>query len=329
MAAQDIEHAVRVHDYIATLEELTDSSLKTSPIVLGVPSQPIILKMSDSPKSYSEYVEPLYEDIGDHDLLFKAMRTGWPCINSYSKKIPKQQEKYCQQWNHAHAFGIAKERGYSVADELLKEQQVAYGECEAYYAVRETLHGKNSGIWLRKPNFDSFVKSYIRWHKSVKLITSQFIIPSSGYENTVPYILDQLWLIAHNDDCVRLLGLEIDGEHHIFNRGQSKTLGRDKYLKELGYELYRVASWWCRVDPYRVVCEFLKASGIFPDALNYLIGSELTSINEYKCGLCHAPMVRSNWDWIQECQIGRSTVLAHKSCITHQEKRTRYHHFVS
>lgn len=318
MAAQDIEHAVKVHEYIATLEELTDLPLKTSSVILEAPSQTIIFEMSDFPKSCSEYVEPLYEDIGDHDLLFKAMRTGWSSINSYSKKVPKQQEKYCQQWNHDHALNIAKERGYPVADELLK-QQVAYGECEAYHAVREILHGRNSGIWLRKPNFDLFVRDYIRWHKSVKLITSQFIAPSSGYRNTIPYILDQLWLVAHNENQVRLLGLEVNGEHHIFNHGQSKTFGRDKYLKELGYELYRVASWWCRVDPYRVVCEFLKVSGIFPDALDYLIGSELTSIRDYRCGICHIPMVRSSWDWIQKCQIGSSTVLAHKSCVIQQE----------
>jgi len=315
MAAQDVAHAVRVHDYIATLEELTDLSLKDSPIILESPSQPVILKIPNLQKSYSEYVEPLYEDIGDHDLLFKAIRTGWPSMNSCARKVPRQQIKYGQQWNHAYALNIAQQRGYIVADDLLK-QQVAYGEYEAYYAAREILYGKTAEIWSRKPNFKTFVQDYIHWHTRVKLLTSQFIVPSSQQRDALPYVLDQLWLVAHDDHRVRLLSLEVDGEHHIFNKGRSKTLGRDSHLKKLGYETYRVASWWCRVDPYRVVCEFLKVSGIFPDAMNYLIGAELNSIDEYKCGICQAPMVRSSWNWIQKCQIGHSTVLAHSSCVT-------------
>lgn len=321
MATQEIEQALKIHEYIDKLEELTNISLKTSPVILGVPSKKIIFEIPEYTKNSYEYVEPLYEDVGDHDLLFKAMKTGWSHITSCCKKIPKRQEKYCQQWSHSHALRIAKDRGYLVGNELLREQQVAYGEYEAYYAVREILHGQAPGAWLKKSNFDTFMHNYAKWHKSVKLVTSQFIVPSSTHTNTIPYILDQLWLISHNKNQVRLLGLEIAGEHHIFNGGQSKTLGRDNYLKELGYEMYRVASWWCRVDPYRVICEFLNVSGIFPDAIHYLIGSELNSIDKYKCGICNAPMVRSHWDSIQKCQIGNSTVLAHKSCVIDRNQR--------
>ncbi len=318
MVAQDIEQAVKIHEYIEKLEELTSISLKSSPVILCVPKKKIIFKIPEYTNDSDEYVEPLYEDVGDHDLLFKAMKTGWSHITSGYKKIPKSQEKHCQQWSHSHALRIAKERGFLVANELLKEQQVAYGEYEAYYAVREILQGGASGVWSKKSNFDNFTHNYVSWHKSVNLITSQFIVPGSASKNTLPYILDQLWVISHAQNQVRLLGLEIAGEYHIFNAGQSKTLGRDNYLKELGYEMYRVASWWCRVDPYRVICEFLNVSGIFPDAIRYLIGSELNSIDKYICGVCNAPMVRCNWDWIQKCQIGNSTVLAHKSCVDHR-----------
>lgn len=321
MFAQDVEHALKVHNYIATLEQLTETSLKNSPIILESPSQTIIFETPNYQKSYYEYVEPLYEDIGDHDLLFKAMRTGWSYIDSHHTKVPKKQEKYCQQWNHSQALRVAKERGYLVADEFLREQKVAYGEYEAYYAVREMLHGNASGVWLKNSNFNEFMQSYAKWHKSVKLITSQFIVPSKDTTNPIPYILDQLWLVAQDDNQVRLLGLEIDGEHHIFNKLHSKTLGRDNYLKELGYEIYRAASWWCRVDPYRVICEFLHISGIFPNAIHYLIGSNLKSVDEYKCGICHAPMVRCSWDWIQQYHTGHSTVLAHKSCVLHKKNR--------
>lgn len=319
MEAQEIKRAVKIHDYIENLERLTSLSLKNSPVFLGLPTQKLTLQIPERIKPCSEYVEQLYEDISDHDSLFKALRTGWGYLNQGCKTVPNTKEKCFQQLNDSHAFHIAKERGYSVPDYLFEKKQFCYGQYEAYYAMHEILQSNALGVWANKTDFDNFTHNYAEWYKSVKLITSQFIVPSSRHKTSIPYIFDQLWVVSHNTNQVRLLGLEIAGENQFLNGGQRKNLGKDKYLKELGYEMYQVASWWCRVDPYRVICEFLNLSGIFPNATKYLIGSELKSIDEYVCGICSAPMVRWDWDWIQESVVGDSTVLAHKNCVNHRE----------
>jgi hypothetical protein len=244
------------------------------------------------------------------------LRTGWHYINSNSKTISTTKEKYFQQLNSSQAFRKAKQLGFQVPEQCLKTKQFCYGQYEAYSAIHEVLYGRALGVWMSRANFDNCMHSYANFYKNVKLITSQFIVPSSGYQFSAPYIFDQLWLIAHGINQVRLLGLEVAGEHHFLNGGQGKTLGNEKYLEELGYEMYHVASWWCRVDPYRVLSEFLRESGIFPEALNHLIGAELDSIDKYVCGICHRPMVRLGWDWIQKCQIEDRTVFAHKHCVT-------------
>lgn len=317
MEAQEVNRAVKIHDYIEKLEKLTSLSLKSSPVFLGLPSQKLTLQIPKQSKACYEYVEQLYEDISNHDCLFKALRTGWNYIDLNCKKIPNTKERYFQQLSRSHAFRTARDNGYLIPNSFFEKNQFCYGQYEAYYALDEILQSNILGVYSDSSNYHN-IYSNAEWYKSVKLITSQFLIPSSVHRSSIPYIIDQLWVVSQNPNQVRLIGLEIAGEHHFLNGGQSKTLGKNNYLKELGYEMYQVASWWCRVDPYRVICEFLNASGIFPDATKYLIGSELNSIDEYVCGICAAPMVRWNWDWIQECKVGNSTVLAHKNCVNHK-----------
>ena len=322
MDAQEIKSALRIHDYIGQLEKLTKLSLKKLPIILGAPKKKIIFNVPVTGKPCSEYVEQLYEDIGDHNLLLQSLKTGWHYLNS-NQKIPSiTKEKCFQQLNSSHAFRVAKQRGYQIPEDCLNTKQFCYGQFEAYSAVNDIFNGTGLGIWSLKSNFYKFMHSYANFYKSVKLINSQFIVPSSGYQFSTPYIFDQLWIIAHEVNKIRLLGLEVAGEQHFLSGGQSKTLGQGKYLEELGYEMYHVASWWCRVDPYRVICEFLHESGIFPEAKNYLIGSEIESIDKYVCGICHAPMVRLGWDWIQKCQVGSETVYAHKYCVSRRFAET-------
>jgi len=207
MDVQEIKRAVQIHDYIDNLEDFTNKPLKTSPIILGLPTQKNIFNIPEYTSNSYEYVEQLYEDIGDHDLLFKAMRTGWSYISSSCKIMPTSKKECFQQLMNSPAFRIAKARGYLVPDSCLREKQVYYGEYEAYYAVSEILEGNALGVWSRKSGFDNFMYNYAQWHKSVKFITSQFIVPSSGQKNKIPHIIDQLWLIANDKNQVRLLGL--------------------------------------------------------------------------------------------------------------------------
>lgn len=57
--------------------------------------------------------------------------------------------------------------------------------------------------------------SYAKIYENVKLITSQFIVPSSVDNHSIPYMLDQLWVVSHAVNQVRLMGLEIAGEHNF------------------------------------------------------------------------------------------------------------------
>lgn len=316
--AEEIKRAAKIHDYIKSLEKLTNLSLRASPILLGAPSKQIIFDIPVYSKHSYEYVEQLYQEFSEHNCLFKAMRTGWQHINSNHKIIPNNKEEYFQQLSNSHVFHVAKNYGYSVPSKFLQEKQFCYGQYEAYYAVHEMFYGNAFAGYSKYFNYYNNTDTSTKWYEKIKLIATQFIVPGSESEYKTPYIFDQLWVVSNVPNRVRLLGLEIAGEHHFLNEGKSKTLGKEKYLKELGYEMYYVASWWCRVDPYRVICEFLQAAGLVPDATSYLIGSELKTIDDYRCGICHAPMVRWHWDWIQECQVGGSTVFAHKSCATHQ-----------
>jgi hypothetical protein len=117
---------------------------------------------------------------------------------------------------------------------------------------------------------------------------------------------------SNND--IRLLGVEIDGETHLTEEGRLKDKERDLKLAALGYEIYHVAGWWCRIDPYRVICEFLKASRLCSSSVEYLIGKDLSSINDYKCVICGYQMVRADDDWLQYIDEGPYSGFAHRCC---------------
>jgi len=74
------------------------------------------------------------------------------------------------------------------------------------------------------------------------------------------------------------------------------------------------ASYVCRVDPYRVICEFQNIR-YFPRRYSILIGSELlNSIDEYVCGILAAPM---RWIGIGP-RMACNSVLPHKNCVNHR-----------
>jgi len=325
MPILEIQRAEKIHDYIQKLEKLTNIPLRSSPIILSSPRQQVSLELPlEEIKQSYEYVEQIYEDIGEHELVFKAIKTGWEYLNSGYKIVPTSKEEYFRQINEAYVFQSARERGYTVSEDYFKEHKFCYGQYETYYAVHEIMQRNAFDFLLSKSYSPSFIHTYANWYKCIKLISTQFIIPTTTIEKKIPHILDQLWIISHNINQLRLLGIEIVGEGKFLSRNQPRTSVNNEFLNQLGYEIYQVASWWCRVDPYRVICEFLKASGIFPDATKYLIGAELNTIDEYVCGICHAPMVRWGWDWIQRYQIGNSTVLAHKDCVMRKQHSGRY-----
>lgn len=248
---------------------------------------------------------------GDHDLLKEMMNAGriplaWR--ESWSPDRPRTLKD---------ALTVAKSRGYSVPDKFFEQsEKISYSEAEAFYAAYTLVSGNFLG-WRDDSNLGSRWDVARRWKKSrsaVCQLTGQFIVPDPLDSHKTPYFLDQLWVYAISDNQIRLVGLEIDGEIHLDEQVSQRDHMRDVMLAAKGYEMYHVAGWWCRIDPYRVICEFLNASGIFPNAQKYILGHYFDSISDYVCELCHEPMVRWDEDWIEQIELYEEELTVHRSC---------------
>lgn len=203
-----------------------------------------------------------------------------------------------QAWPLYMAMEEAKRLGYRIPNKYITKARPSYGEDEAYYAARKLAY-------------------YYR-HRSTDLpyqviaVCTNFFVPHQYGMKYCPYFIDLLWILVNENLNIRLLAIEIDGEHH-FDR-QERDAARDEYLTSLGYEVWRVANWWCRVDGWKVISEVLTQAGIVPSSYNHryrLVGeNRLTTISRYVCARCHQPMVRFDDDWIVEVD----DELIHRSC---------------
>jgi len=248
---------------------------------------------------------------GDHDLLKEIMNSGRVPLAWRESWTPDEPRTL------KDALAVAKSRGYSVPEKYLeKGDKVTYSEAEAFYAAYAFVSG-NFISWRYDSDIGNRWDIVKRWNQCrsfVCQLTSQFIVPDPIDENKTPYFLDQLWIYATSSNQVRLIGLEIDGETHLDEQVSKRDHVRDVMLAAKGYEIYHVAGWWCRIDPYRVICEFLNASGIFPNAQKYIIGHGFGSISDYVCELCHQPMVRWDDDWIVQTELNEQEIIVHNSC---------------
>jgi len=222
-----------------------------------------------------------------HELLQSLMARG---------DIPRQWPEFLENPGLSEpqslkaAFLHAREHGFRIPDLFLENApKTSYGEKEAFYVATEFA-----------ANRCTFVLSDSDQAKMQKIlqVASSFLVPN-GKPGCSPYVADQLWIVEGPEGTVRLIVLEIDGEHHLDASNRYRDLERDAHFNELGYEVYRVAGWWARIDPWRVIGEFLsEAVGLrsFDEALRFAP----PSINDYKCFACGGPMVRWDDRWIEE-----------------------------
>jgi len=161
----------------------------------------------------------------------------------------------------------------------------------------------------------SYKDLFISFKSSLCQLTGQFIVPDPLEEWKAPYLLDQLWIMLYPDRKVRLIGLEVDGEVHLEPEQRARDRRRDVMLAAMGYEIYRVAGWWCRIDPFRVICEFLSASNLLPDANQRPVTSRFQTINDYVCDYCGNPLYRRDEDWIEEIEYEGRSVIMHGGCV--------------
>lgn len=222
-----------------------------------------------------------------HDLLMKLLQRG---------VTPNRWEEHSDRagittpQSLTDALQRARDNGYQVPSAFIDAgSATSYGEKEAFYAARE--YGSNR---ITHAEVSSEDRDLIA--TSVQQVSSSFIIPNK-HPHYSPFIADQLWIVRGPANTVRFLVLEIDGEHHNTEQNAQRDRARDLHFNSLGYEVYRVAGWWARIDPFRVVGEFLKCalgtqsfSGAFEFAPD--------SITAYRCDLCGEPMRRFDTDSI-------------------------------
>lgn len=292
-------------------KSIRQPELMKSRILLNSPNKiPSRISISKSGSLFDEMLKlghPLSEEWysgGDHHLLEKIFASGctphgWDQVGSAYTAPPLSS-----------AWLRAKARGYNVPDSFLGEKENSYGENEAWCAAQMLVRG-HTGCFTRTRTGHSTIDAELwNWQEKVWL-TGSFIIPNPKLPANAPYIADQLWIVL-DDTKIRKVVLEIDGEQHLTPERQERDEKKDAVLESLGYEVYRVAGWWARIDPYRVICEFLDASEIFPNAKRFLKFGNARSLNEYHCSICDQAMCRWDEDWIQLTEDGSP---AHRQCL--------------
>src|SRR5215211_6944538 len=316
----EIEHATNVHKSVK-------GALRDSPVVLAATPNFEMLHTLELPKgdvsrttpgvnwtgsAFNEYMQASHKfaarmvppiddravelrtdwyEGGDHHLLMRMLAEGRVPIAWLERSGPDNPKR--KLW----AYEIAKERGYSVPDKFLTKEEVTFTEREAFHAAHMIARGHFDPYWT-----DNLDREALSFFKAVLCqLTGQFVIPDPLEEEwKAPYLVDQLWIAVYPDRKTRLIVLEVDGEGHLKPEQRERDKKRDVMLAAMGYEVYRAAGWWCRVDPYRVICEFLSASRLFPNAHHFLVGSHFRTISEYVCDWCSAPLSRWDDNWIQE-----------------------------
>ncbi len=206
----------------------------------------------------------------------------------------------------AEALRVARSRGYTVPDHFLDWKESSYSEVSAWSAAQEYV--RHRIMFATGPAVGGR-------RQGVLQLAGSHVIPDPLQPNKVPYVADQLWIVAKSHSEIRLLVLEIDGEPHLDPERARKDAQRDVMLGAMGYEVFHAAGWWARIDPYRVVFEFLRSAGLMPHGVTLFGEPLLHTIDDYVCGLCGNPMTRYDEDWIEEVWWGGRDVAAHSECV--------------
>jgi len=218
-----------------------------------------------------------------HDLLQECLKISyiphrWEEINNRTSSFNAPQPLY-------ETYAKAKKAGYPVPDQfIVPTNHTSYGETEAYHAA---IHmGLNKTAFTNNEQDAGIVRD------RVLQVSSSFIVPNPN-PSLAPYVIDQLWIVEGKDHSVRFLAVEIDGEYHLTEEARAKDETRDVYLNSLGYEVYRLAGWWCRIDPWRAIGEFMSLA-LNLKGIRTQLGFVPLDIQQYCCYHCRLPMVR--WD---------------------------------
>jgi hypothetical protein len=311
--SEDVIRGIKIQNNLDDCEKKLGLNLKDSPIILRRPLGKILHQINGDRNLSAEAI--IRSTIGDHNTLMQCLNINFSQIIDKYQRIAKFLND-CNPPTHIAALRRADMLGYRVQKTHLEDINISYGEKEAYHAawMMVSLNWYPSNL-LTPSYWDEWRHSV---YQKINFFTAQFIVPQFSsleqYKYT-PYIIDQLWIVRESDSTVRLIGLEIDGEHHLETDEQKeRDKQRDERLANMGYEMYHVAAWWCRVDPYRVISEILKATDITPGISDNFYYSNFQSINDYKCDICQNLVVRYEQNDLVEIESNGHRLTAHRSC---------------
>lgn len=230
-----------------------------------------------------------------HELTIKMLRENIVPSN-IGAGCPGEAIPLTTALRHAELRGHRIPRSYF--DNVLP---ISEAEKNAYCAARDLIY-RQRGL---------SVDSAYGPNSTITALTSKYAIPNPDYPDLAPFIVHQLWVLLERGPRVRLVILDIDSESSLNPDRQDKANRRDERLTAMGYEVYHVAGWWCRVDSWRVISEVLSATGVNPNACEQLSCGNLNSVFDYRCSKCHQPVIR--WDnyWIAE---GEDHEPLHEAC---------------
>lgn len=305
-------------------------TLKNSPIILSKPDSKIYhkLKFRDQTEEEKEYQKGLKKWLDDHTFYSLAeLDLHEAAVNFVHFQIPYLEPndktefqdlslnhewgglpnfhtlKNCLDMGHTpfdsfydsindpiplhQAMLNAKTLGYFVPDSFLIPKNVREDKKNAYYAARHLRQGQ-----IRFFQEDTYPK--------ISSLSTGFLVPDPDDDTKIPFVIDQLWVIRERNAQLRFLALEIDNEFDLKEENLAKSKLRDEKLARQGIEVYHAAGWWCMVDSWRVISEFLAIANVYPRGWEYFHEDDLISIKDYICQSCEKLMTR--WDdyWIQE-----------------------------
>lgn len=263
----------------------------------GAPYAPVRGDGHDLPRE----LEALWHVRADHALLEETLAAGYlPRLRSEARVQSEFVASSIEDTWRVEQLE-SRERAIRVGEFLV------FGEDLAWKAAQALVRGEQR--CFRRPLRDT----HARWRDRVLVISRHFSVPTRGKHESSA--VDQLWLVLDRDwNRIRRIVLEIDSEARWASANKEFEADRARELTALGYEVYRAAAWWARIDPYRLIAEFLVAANILPEALSYLKFGLAAGLNEYYCNVCGEPLVRWEPDWVTEGQAGRAT---HSMCAHH------------
>ncbi|MBI2394544.1 MAG: hypothetical protein HYV09_33550 [Deltaproteobacteria bacterium] len=199
--------------------------------------------------------------------------------------------------------------GYRVDDSsFYSTRKPSHTEREAFQIAKEMLLEPQPSLWVDRldmPMFDSL-------RERVCALTPYFVVPDPQNR---PHLIRQFWVVATGPDTVRWLALEVDSESRQTEEMRASDRALDASLDAEGVEVYRLAGWWFRIDPYRAIVEFFRAAGLLRRDARMHGEERLRTINDYICECCGNPMDRSEAHSIQDVLHDDSEFTVHYDCV--------------